>query len=170
MVTPGKIPHVSNTVARSFSEGWLVVLLCTLLGFVMFLFVSSCFLLQLWTVNVQLSAAQTRKDDPDASAGKEVMKKSRDEGGMKKVDVEPVDPALEIHKHSLERGNGSDLSVPSSVSTKFHAGELNVIFGPSGGGGSSLLNTMARRLQSSLFTRYRTSGTMLFNGVQPTDK
>ena len=98
------------------------------------------------------------------------MKRSRDGDSVRKVDVELVDLALDIYKPSLRRGKETTLSVLESVSTKFQAGELNVILGPSGSGKSSLLNTMARRLRSSLFTRYRTSGTMLFNGVQPTDK
>ena len=96
--------------------------------------------------------------------------KSRDGDGVKKVDVELVDLALEIYKPSLGRGKGKTLNVLKSVSTRFQAGELNVILGPSGSGKSSLLNAMARRLRSSLLTRHRVSGTMLFNGVQPTDK
>jgi ABC-type multidrug transport system ATPase subunit len=154
----------------SFSEDWMAVPLCALLGFVVFFLVSSCFILQFWTVDVQFSAAQTRSDDPDASAGKEVMKKSPDGDGVRKVDVELVDLALEIYKPSFVRGKGRTLNVLKSVSTKFQAGELNVILGPSGSGKSSLLNTMARRLRSSLLTRYRTSGAMLFNGIQPADK
>ena len=98
------------------------------------------------------------------------MKRSRDGDSVRKVDVELVDLALDIYKPSLRRGKETTLNVLESVSTKFQAGELNIILGPSGSGKSSLLNTMARRLRSSLFTRYRTSGTMLFNGVQPTDK
>ena len=136
----------------------------------MFFSVSSCILLQFWTVDVQFSAAQTRRDDRDASAGKEIMRKSREGDGTRKVDVELVDLALEIHKPSLGRRGGKTLNVLMGVSTTFRAGELNIIFGPSGSGKSSLLNTMARRLRSSLLTRYRTSGIMLFNGVQPTDK
>ena len=136
----------------------------------MFFTISSCLLLQFWTVDVHFSAARRRNDDPDASAGKEVMKRSRDGGGVKKVDVELVDLALDIYKPSLRRGKGRTLKVLKSVSTKFQAGELNIILGPSGSGKSSLLNTMARRLRSSLLTRYRTSGEMLFNGIRPTDK
>ena len=98
------------------------------------------------------------------------MKRSRDGDGVKKVDVELVDLALDIYRASIRCGKGRTLSVLKDVSTKFQAGELNVILGPSGSGKSSLLNTMARRLRSSLFTKYRMSGTMLFNGVQPTDK
>ena len=98
------------------------------------------------------------------------MKRSRDGDGVRKVDVELVGLALDIYKPSLRRGKETTLNVLENVSTKFQAGELNIILGPSGSGKSSLLNTMARRLRSSLFTRYRTSGTMLFNGVQPTDK
>ena len=119
---------------------------------------------------MHFSAARTRNDGPDAAAGKEIMKRSRDGDGVRKVDVELVDLALDIHRASIRRGKGRTLSVLKDVSTKFQAGELNVILGPSGSGKSSLLNTMARRLRSSLLTRYRTSGTMLFNGVQPTDK
>ena len=94
--------------------------------------------------------------------------RSRD--AVKKADVELVDLALEIYKPSFSRGEGKTLNVLKNVSTKFQAGELNVILGPSGSGKSSLLNTMARRLRSSLLTRYHTSGKMLINGVQPTDK
>ena len=119
---------------------------------------------------MHLSAAQTRNDDSDASAGKEITKKVGDGDCVEKVDVELVDLALDIYKPSLRRGKGRTLGVLKSVSTKFKAGELNVILGPSGSGKSSLLNVMARRLRSSLFTRYRTAGAMLFNSVQPTSK
>jgi len=119
---------------------------------------------------VHFAATRARNDDPDASAGKEVMKIGRDGDGIKKVDVEFVDLALNIYKPSPRRGKGRTLNVLRNVSTKFQAGELNIILGPSGSGKSALLNTMARRLRSSLLTRYRTSGTMWFNGVQPTDK
>lgn len=154
----------------SFSEDWLAVPLCALLGFVAFFFISSCILLQFWTVDLRFSTASSRSDDHDNSAGKEVLRKTRDGDGVKKVDVELVDLALEIYKPSFRRGKGTTLDLLKSVSTKFRAGELNIILGPSGSGKSSLLNTMARRLQSSLLTRYRTSGAILFNGVQPTGK
>jgi len=77
------------------------------------------------------------------------MKKSRDGDGVRKADVELVDLALEIYKPSPKCGEGVTLNVLRSVSTRFQAGELNVILGPSGSGKSSLLNTMARRLHSS---------------------
>lgn len=144
--------------------------LCVLLGFVAFFLTSSCFLLQFRTFNVQFSTAPTRTDDPDISAGKEVIGKSRGWDNVQKVDVELIDLSLEIYKPSFRRTEGTSLNVLKRVSTKFRAGELNVILGPSGSGKSSLLHTVARRLRSSVLTRYRTSGTMLFNGVQPTDK
>lgn len=98
------------------------------------------------------------------------MKKSQVGDGMRKVDVELIDLALDVYKPSLLRGRGRTLNVFRGVSARFQAGQLNVILGPSGSGKSSLVNTMARQLRSSLRTRYRTSGAMLFNGVQPTDK
>ena len=154
----------------SFSEDWIAVPLCALVGFVAFFAISSCVLLQFWTVDVQFSTSRIRNDDPDAAAGKEIMGKSRDGDGIRRVYVELIDLALDIHKPSLGRGKGRTLTVLERVSTTFQAGELNVILGPSGSGKSSLLNTMARRLRSSPLTRYRTSGAMLFNGVEPTDK
>ena len=154
----------------SFSEHWITVPLCVLLGFVAFFFVSSCFLLHFWTIDLRFSATRTQNDDLDASAGKEIMGERRDGCDVRKVDVELVDLGLEIYKPSLGRRKGRTLDVLEGVSTTFQAGELNVILGPSGSGKSSLLNTMARRLRSSPLTRYRTSGTILFNGVQPTDK
>ena len=154
----------------SFSEDWIATPLRILVGFVAFFFISSCLVLQFWTVDVHLSATRTRNNDLDAAAGKEIMRKNRDGDGVKKVDVQLIDLALDIHKPSFGSGKGRTLEVLKSVSTKFQAGELNVILGPSGSGKSSLLNTMARQLQSSLLTKYRTSGTMLFNGIQPTDK
>ena len=87
-----------------------------------------------------------------------------------KVDVELVDLALEICGPLSNHGKGNTFNVLRGVSTKFHAGELNIILGPSGSGKTSLLNAIARRLESLPFTRYHTSGRMLFNGVQPTDK
>lgn len=144
--------------------------LCVLLGFVAFFLTSSCFLLQFRTFDVQFSTVPTRTDDPDISAGKEVIGKSRGWDNVQKVDVELIDLSLEIYKPSFRRTEGTSLNVLKRVSTKFRAGELNVILGPSGSGKSSLLHTVARRLRSSVLTRYRTSGTMLFNGVQPTDK
>ena len=154
----------------SFSEDWITVPLCVLLGFFVFFFISSCVLLQFLAVDIHFSVARIRKDDPDASAGREIMGRSRSGDDARKVDVELVDLGLEIHEASVRLGKGRILDVLKGVSTTFQAGELNVILGPSGSGKSSLLNTMARRLRSSLLTRYHTSGAMLFNGVQPTDK
>jgi len=157
-------------VNLSFSKDSITVPLCALAGFVWFFLISSCLILQFWRVDVYLSATRTRNCDPDASAGKEIAKKGRKGGGAKKVDVELVDLALDIYKPSPRRGNGRTLNALRTVSTKFYAGELNIILGPSGSGKSLLLNTMTRRLRSSLFTRRRMSGTMLSNGIQPTDK
>ena len=89
---------------------------------------------------------------------------------VKKVDVELVDLALEIYRPLSNRGKGKTITVLKGVSTKFVAGELNIILGPSGSGKTSLLNAIGRRLESSPLTRYHASGGMLFNGVQPTEK
>ena len=137
--------------------------------FITFFFIASCILLQFRTVDIHFSTTRARNDGPDTSAEKEFVKITG-RGGVKKVDVELVDLALEVYEPSFGRRKGKTLNILKSVSTKFNAGEFNVILGPSGSGKSSLLNAMARRLRSSVLTRYRTSGTMLFNGVQPTDK
>ena len=63
--------------------------------FVAFFLISACLVLEFWTVDIQLPFARTRNDDFDAAAGKEMMKKSRDGDGVKKVNIGLVDLTLD---------------------------------------------------------------------------
>ena len=136
----------------------------------LFFFVFAYLLLQFRTVNPQFPAVRARTDELDATSGRDTRQENPNGNRVEKVDVELADLCLEVYKPTFGRGKGGTLDVFNGVSTKFQAGELNVILGPTGSGKSSLLNAIARRLRSSPLTRYRTSGTILFNGVQPTDK
>lgn len=53
------------------------------------------------------------------------------------------------------------------VTASFVHGSVNAILGPSGSGKSSLLNLMAERLNSTLLTKYRSSGEVYFNQAHP---
>ncbi|CAI4051138.1 hypothetical protein N7582_005125 [Saccharomyces uvarum] len=53
-----------------------------------------------------------------------------------------------------------------SVNAVFKPGMINAIMGPSGSGKSSLLNLISGRLKSSLFAKFDTSGTIMFNDIQ----
>ena len=48
----------------------------------------------------------------------------------------------------------------------FKPGMINAIMGPSGSGKSSLLNLISGRLKSSVFAKFDTSGSIMFNDIQ----
>jgi ABC-type lipoprotein export system ATPase subunit len=154
--------------ALSFSEDWLAVPLSALLGLSVFFFLSSYIILEFRAPRVRFPTVLARKDDTSRSGRRGVVRENPDRRGAK-VDVELVDLSLQIYKPSFGLGKGTTLDVLQKVSTKFRAGELNIILGPSGSGKSSLLSTLARQLRSSFLTRYHTSGRVLVNGVQLAD-
>ncbi|CAI4757933.1 BHH_G0048390.mRNA.1.CDS.1 [Saccharomyces cerevisiae] len=53
-----------------------------------------------------------------------------------------------------------------SVNAIFKPGMINAIMGPSGSGKSSLLNLISGRLKSSVFAKFDTSGSIMFNDIQ----
>lgn len=81
------IPGLVRPREPSFSENWIATPLSAMVAFVAFFLFSPCLVLEFWTVDVQLSSARTRNDDFDAAAGKEMMKRSREGDGVKKVDL-----------------------------------------------------------------------------------
>lgn len=101
--------------------------MCALVGFVVFFTITGALILQFWTVDIHFSPVNKSRSDVDASAGKQVM--CIDEGKkVTRVDVDLVNCTLEIYKPSI-RGAGTHLEILKGVTTKFEAGELNVILG-----------------------------------------
>ncbi|KAJ3981793.1 P-loop containing nucleoside triphosphate hydrolase protein [Lentinula detonsa] len=156
----------------SFHPNWYTVPVCALFGFVVVFNFMATLLLQFWTVNVQVAGIHTSKDkDTDGTEryqGVSGLKKEKERSKSVDINVDLDDLALTIEKTSLNNGfTKVDIPILHGVTTRFEAGSVNVIMGPSGSGKSSLLNLMALRFKSTPFTRYNSSGSLLLNGSQP---
>jgi ABC-type multidrug transport system ATPase subunit len=116
-----------------------------------------------WSAEIVM--ARARPSNMDASAGKEKMVEPRP-GDVRTVTIRLNDFALDIEKRAIRKQWSKSILRP--LTADFTAGSLNVIMGPSGSGKTSLLNSMAGRLKDDLSTRYKKSGTMTFNGAEPT--
>lgn len=140
----------------------------------MFFYIVAGLLLKFKPADINVSSSRPKFDEKDRSAGKEnITRTSREQ--VKEIDVVLNNCSLTIEKPGMSLGlfgktKGTvELEILKGVSSRFEAGKLNVIMGPSGSGKSTLLNLMSRRLHSSISTRYRSTGKMLFNGALPSD-
>ena len=147
-----------------FPSNWVWRPILVLMGFVVFFYIVAGLILQFWTVEMSISKAQ--HNDGDFSAGKEDLE-TQSRHDIRTIDITLCNYSLDIHKRNIWQKKSTRISVLKSISTGFEPGLLNVIMGPSGSGKTSLLNLMARRLHSTLLTRYQITGDMLINGAVP---
>ncbi|KAJ3843785.1 P-loop containing nucleoside triphosphate hydrolase protein [Lentinula raphanica] len=158
----------------SFRPNWYTVPVCALLGFVIVFNLVAMLFLQSWTVGVQVAGIHLSKDKgtegTERYQGVSHLKKEKDRDKSVDISVDLIDLTLTIEKTSLKNGfTKTHLPILHGVTTRFEAGSVNVIMGPSGSGKSSLLNLMALRLKSTPFTRYNSSGSLLLNGALPSE-
>ncbi|ESK95193.1 abc efflux [Moniliophthora roreri MCA 2997] len=85
------------------------------------------------------------------------------------VDLDLVDIKVTLKKLDL-KGQWNLRPILREVATKFQAGEVNIVVGPSGSGMSSLLNLLSSRLPSSI-GYFVKSSKLLVDGIiaQPED-
>lgn len=173
---PACLEYTGKFILESlaFPEGWKAVPIIICLCWAILWYTCAGLLLQFKAVDISVSSARPKGDEKDRSAGKEnITRDGREQVGT--IEVVLDNCSLIIEKPGLTMGlfgktkGATELEILRGVSTRFEAGKLNVIMGPSGSGKSTLLNLMARRLHSSISTRYRSSGKMLFNGALPSD-
>lgn len=150
-----------------FPSNWIVRPIIVLLAFAIALYLGAGLILRYWNVGIEISRAQ--KNDTDYSSGKEKMT-SRSLDDIRTISVRLKNYTLDIQKRDIRLRNRPKLSILKPLNIMFEPGVLNVIMGPSGSGKTSLLNLMARRLHSSIATRYETRGEILFNGAIPSEK
>lgn len=150
-----------------FPSDWIVRPIIVLLAFAIALYLGAGLILRYWKVGIGISRA--RKNDTDYSSGKEKMT-SRSLDDVRTINVRLDNYTLEIQKRNARLRKVPKLSILKPLNTTFEPGVLNVIMGPSGSGKTSLLNLMARRLHSSIATRYDTRGEMFYNGAIPSEK
>jgi ABC-type multidrug transport system ATPase subunit len=164
------IEYTGAFIMRSLGlpGNWIWRPIVILIAFIIFFYIVSGLILQFKTVDMEV--AQSRQSDEDLSAGKEKFAaRPPDEGRRVSITLDKY--ALDIQKRSIgKRGFTSRrLQILKPISAEFYPGQLNVIMGPSGSGKTSLLCSMARRLHSSVGTRYHVSGNMLYNGAVPSE-
>lgn len=157
-----------------FPEHWRTVPIVINVAWAIFFYIVAGMFLKFKPVDINVSSARTKPDEKDSSAGKEYICHTGREQ-VKTIEVVLDNCSLNIEKPGISLGlfgdtkSAVELRILKGVSSRFEAGKLNVIMGPSGSGKSTLLNLMSRRLHSSISTRYRASGKMLFNGALPSD-
>lgn len=150
-----------------FPSNWIVRPIIVLLAFAIALYLGAGLILRYWNVGIEISRAQ--KNDTDYSSGKEKMT-SRSLDDIRTISIRLKNYTLDIQKRDIRLRNRPKLSILKPLNIMFEPGVLNVVMGPSGSGKTSLLNLMARRLHSSIATRYETRGEILFNGAIPSEK
>ena len=121
-------------------------------------------LLKYW--NAEIAMARARPSNMDASAGKEKMSEQPPEEA-RTINIRLEGFGLDIEKRTWQTRKTK--SILNRLTAEFQPGFLNVIMGPSGSGKTSLLNSMAGRLKDDFSTRYKTFGTMTFNGLAPSE-
>lgn len=147
-----------------FPKNWIWRPILALTGYVFAFYVGAAFLLKYW--NAEIAMARARPSNMDASAGKERMsEQSPDE--VRTIQIRLEGFGLDIEKRTLRKQTTKSILKP--LTAEFQPGSLNVIMGPSGSGKTSLLNSMAGRLKDDISTRYKTFGTMTFNGLAPSE-
>ena len=138
-----------------------------LLAFAIAFWLGAGLILRYWKIGIGISRAQ--RNDTDYSSGKEKMT-SRSLDDVRTINIGLANYTLDIQKHQTRFKKIPKLSILKPINTTFEPGVLNVIMGPSGSGKTSLLNLMARRLHSSISTRYEIRGEMVFNGAIPSEQ
>lgn len=143
--------------------GWLtvpiVVDVCWAVGF----YIVAYLVLRLLPVEISIAQSpKTQKEERQSEEKIEELGSSE----FTKIEVTLESLSLSITK-SLFGFRKKRIDILHDVNANFVPGSLNAILGPSGSGKSSLLNLMAERLNSSLLSKYHSSGDIYFNGAIP---
>lgn len=161
-------PYTGNFIIKTlgFPRNWIsipiVIDVCWAIGFYLLAYIF------LKMIPVEVSVAQSPKSSMANTSNQavELEPNSVTEEDFTKINVELDNLTLSITK-SLAGFRKRDIKILNGVSATFAHGKVNAILGPSGSGKSSLLNLMANRLNSSIFSKYSSSGQIYFNNAIP---
>ncbi|KAF1931515.1 P-loop containing nucleoside triphosphate hydrolase protein [Didymella exigua CBS 183.55] len=147
-----------------FPNDWVWRPILALTGYIFAFYAGAAVLLRYW--KAEIAMARARPSNMDASAGKEKMSEHTP-SEVRMIDIRLETFGLDVEKRTLRSQTTKTILNP--LTAEFRPGSLNVIMGPSGSGKTSLLNSMSGRLKDDFSTRYKTSGTMTFNGLAPSE-
>ncbi|CCD23322.1 uncharacterized protein NDAI_0B02870 [Naumovozyma dairenensis CBS 421] len=172
-----------------FPRNWItvpaIVIFCWCIGYYFVAFV----ILYLHKVDITLqSEVKSKKKKLDEKENKEIMidpfASISKENSEKEIDIESrstsnseititlQDIDLQVRYKRFFKNIRGGLSheevkeILQSVNAVFKPGMINAIMGPSGSGKSTLLNLISGRIKQSVFSKFNTSGKIMFNDVQ----
>ncbi|THU84675.1 P-loop containing nucleoside triphosphate hydrolase protein [Dendrothele bispora CBS 962.96] len=159
------VQYSGNFVLRSFSltPGWFAVPMGALIGFIVFFNLGSGFLNQIKSGRFRLATQHSAGDEIYGDPKRKVDIVETEKRSTAGVDLEVIDLGLTVKKFSARSRRSKCLPILQGVSSRFSAGEVNVIMGPSGSGKSSLLNLICSRLPSTA-GYFSISGSILIDG------
>ncbi|KAI9761123.1 MAG: hypothetical protein M1840_002020 [Geoglossum simile] len=117
---------------------------------------------------VDIDAAYSRKTVKGTSRSEVTVSSSSRE--VRRAAIRLNQFGLEVKKRYLW-GRSYCKTILNPITASFEPGHVNVIMGPCGSGGRTLLQGLAQRLDSTVFSKYRLSGKITLNNAVPsTDK
>ncbi|KAF3931873.1 hypothetical protein ABW19_dt0207363 [Dactylella cylindrospora] len=131
---PACLEYLGNFVLDSFDlpqDGWIAKSILATVAFVFFFYAVAGITLMILTVEVNVSRRRVSRED--ISAGKEKMQDGP-AGDVTKIDVVLNDYRLGLKKTNFYGKKTLDMEILKGVTSRFEAGTLNVIMGPSGSG------------------------------------
>ncbi|KAI9730845.1 MAG: hypothetical protein M1834_005563 [Cirrosporium novae-zelandiae] len=145
-------------------DNWVWRPMVILVAYAIAFYLGAGIVLKYWKFEIEV--AQALKSNKDTSAGKEKII-ARPAEAVREVEIGLDKYGLDIEKRNFLGYKTGRIPILQSITASFAPGKINVIMGPSGSGKTSLLNSMANRLHSNLFTGYSYSGNILYNGAVP---
>ncbi|KAH0559872.1 hypothetical protein GP486_003609 [Trichoglossum hirsutum] len=171
-------PHSSNPVdpacqqyvgryimdSLGLPSNWIWRPILVAISFAIAFFLGAWLVLAFWKVDIDVLQARNKRDDT-LPLGKESTA-FQSAQGVRRVAIALGEYKLEVQRRHLWRRSYSRI-ILNPITTSFEPGKINVIMGPSGCGKTSLLQSLARRLNSTVFSEYHTSGNITLNGAIP---
>ncbi|KAI9869134.1 MAG: hypothetical protein M1813_002958 [Trichoglossum hirsutum] len=146
-------------------SNWIWRPIVVTISFAIAFFFGAWLVLALWKVDIDVLQARNRRDE-DVLSPRKQSTDPRSTQGVRRVTIALDKYKLEVQRRHLWRQNYSK-AILNPITVSFEPGRINVIMGPSGSGKTSLLQSLARRLNSTLFSEYRSSGSVTLNGAIP---
>lgn len=163
--TPECLPYTGEYVITSmnFRLNWISTCIGIITAWAVGFYLAAWVILYLFPM--EISMAQGPKHTGHAKSNPEVFEFQKTENPNPLV-VELKDLKLTLEK-SFFGYKKQNISILNGISARFYPGSINAILGPSGSGKSSLLNLVADRLNSSVFSKYHSNDAIFFNNVAP---